>query len=510
MEKHLAEFREQSSDFDIVEPDAGALIESLRAFGYDLQTAIADLIDNSISARAANIWLNFYWNGDNSIISIKDDGCGMTEEELINAMRTGSKNPLEERNPEDLGRFGLGLKTASFSQCRKITVATKSKGCNINIRCWDLDYVVKTREWRLLKLNSSFDSGLLNELKDMEQGTVVFWENVDRIVAGTKVDDVKDQKLFFERVENVKVHLSMVFHRFIEKRNRLKIWINTREIEPWDPFLKKEKSTQLLNEEKFVSAKIIVNPYVLPHNSKLDEEVHSYAAGPKGWNAAQGFYVYRNERLIVAGDWLGLGFKKEEHYKLARIQVDIPNSMDNEWTIDVKKSIARPPSFLRDDLKRIAKLTRNRAAEIYRHRGKVIARATSSEFVYVWEQKVRHGKIFYTINRNHPLLKEIFENSGEGISKLSALIRMIEETVPIPLITLNNYENPDKHLKPFEKTPSSEIVDVMHEVYDSLIYSGISRSEARKRLISMDPFSDYPEFVLNYIGDAEHLTEGNL
>lgn len=510
MKEILEKFEEQSNDFDIVEPDAGALIESLRAFGYDLQTAIADLIDNSISAGAANVWLNFFWNGENSIISIKDDGCGMTEEELINAMRPGSKNPLEERNPRDLGRFGLGLKTASFSQCRKLTVATKSKDCNITKRCWDLDYVIKTGEWRLLKENCSFDSGLLDKLRNLEQGTVVFWENIDRIVAGTNVDDIKDQKLFFERVDNVKIHLSMVFHRFMEKRNGLKIWINNREIEPWDPFLKKEKSTQLLNEEKFISAKIIVNPYVLPHNSKLDEDVHSSAAGPKGWNAAQGFYVYRNERLIVAGDWLGLGFKKEEHYKLARIQVDIPNSMDNEWKIDVKKSIARPPSFLRDDLKRIAKLTRKKAAEIYRHRGKIIARTNSSEFVYIWEQKVKHGKIFYTINRNHPLLREVLENAHENFSKLSAMMRMIEETVPIPLITLNNCENPDKHLKPFEKTPSSEIIDVMHEVYDSLIYSGICRSEARQRLLSMDPFSDYPEFVLNYIGDPEYSTEGNL
>ncbi|KKG13677.1 ATP-binding protein [Methanosarcina mazei] len=510
MEKYLEKFEGQSDDFDIAEPDAGALIESLRAFGYDLQTAIADLIDNSISAGAANVWLNFYWNGDNSIISIKDDGCGMTEEELINAMRPGSRNPLEERNPRDLGRFGLGLKTASFSQCRKLTVATKSKDCSITKRCWDLDYVIKTREWRLLKENCSFDLGLLNELGNLDQGTVVFWENIDRVVAGTKVGDAKDQKLFFERVDNVKVHLSMVFHRFMEKKNGLKIWINDREIEPWDPFLKKEKSTQLLNEEKFISAKIIVNPYVLPHNSKISEEVHLNAAGPKGWNAAQGFYVYRNERLIVAGDWLGLGFKKEEHYKLARIQVDIPNSMDNEWKIDVKKSVARPPSFLRDDLKRIAKLTRKRAAEVYRHRGKVIARTNSSEFVYIWEQKVRHGKIFYTLNRNHPLLREIFEISGENLPKLSAMIRMIEETVPIPLITLNNYENPDKHSKPFEKTPSSEIIDVMHEVYDSLIYSGIPRTEARERLLSMDPFSDYPEFVLNYIEDTDCSKEGNL
>src|SRR5450759_4621391 len=128
-----------SYDFDIAAPDAGAMIESLRAFGYDLPTSISDLIDNSITAGAKNVWLKFFWNGENSSISIKDDGCGMSEKDLINAMRPGSRSPLEEREPEDLGRFGLGLKTASFSQCRRLTVATKSAKLMIAIRCWDID-----------------------------------------------------------------------------------------------------------------------------------------------------------------------------------------------------------------------------------------------------------------------------------------------------------------------------------------------------------------------------------
>jgi hypothetical protein len=300
----------------------------------------------------------------------------------------------------------------------------------------------------------------------MEHGTIVLWENIDRIINDTRVESEKDHRLFLERVDNVKKHLAMVFHRFLE-RGRLKIWINDRTVEAWDPFLKNEKATQLLNEESFlISGKMVINPYVLPHHSKIDEKTHSLAAGPKGWNAQQGFYVYRNERLILAGNWLGLGFKKEEHYKLARIQVDIPNSMDLEWEIDVKKSVARPPAVLRDDLKRIAKLTRERAADIYRHRGKVIARANSSNFVFVWEQKVRHGKIFYSLNRQHPLIKEVLENSDEQALKIRALIRLIEETVPVTLIAINNSENPDRHIKPFEKIPSQELIEVMTEVYN--------------------------------------------
>lgn len=487
-------------DFEITTPNAGAMIESLRAFGYDLQTSVSDIIDNSISAGAKNVWMDFYWNGENSTLAIKDDGCGMTEAELINAMRPGSQNPLEERDAKDLGRFGLGLKTASFSQCRRLTVATKAAGSTINIRCWDLDYVVKTDEWRLLKIN---DDSINGSFLNMDHGTIVLWENIDRIVGGTNTDNEKDHNLFVEHIENVKNHISMTFHRFIERENKLKIWINNRVIQPWDPFLKNEKATQLLSEEKFNSKKIVVKPYVLPHHSKIDERTHRDAAGPKGWNAAQGFYVYRNERLIVAGNWLGLKFKKEEHYKLARIQIDIPNSMDGEWKIDVKKSIASPPSYLRDDLKRIATITRKRATSIYRHRGKAIAKANSSNFVYLWEQKVRHGKIFYSINREHPLLKDIINTSGENVSKLSAMLRMIEETVPIPLITVNNSENPDQHIIPFENIPSNEIIDVMAEVYTSMLNSGIKPSEARRRITAMDPFSKYPEFVMIFTESIE-------
>ncbi|MCZ7385823.1 MAG: ATP-binding protein [Candidatus Methanoperedens sp.] len=494
-----------SYDFDIAAPDAGAMIESLRAFGYDLPTSISDLIDNSIYAGAKNVWLKFYWNGENSTFSLKDDGCGMNEDELINAMRLGSRNPLEERDPEDLGRFGLGLKTASFSQCRRLTVATKSAGQNIAIRCWDIDQVVKTGEWRLLKITGKNADSYFSDLEKMENGTVVLWENIDRIVSGTRVDNGKDHRLFLERIDSVKYHLAMVFHRFLE-RGRLKIWINERTLEPWDPFLKNKKATQLLNEESLdITKKIVVNPYVLPHHSKIDDETHNYAAGPKGWNAQQGFYVYRKERLIVAGSWLGLGFKKEEHYKLARIQIDIPNSMDIQWEIDVRKSIARPPAFLRDDLKRIARLTREKAAEIYRHRGKIIARASASNFVFVWEKKVRHGKIFYSLNRQHPLIKEVLDNPDEYNPTIRALIRLIEETVPSPMIAMDNSENPDKQIKPFEKLPSNELVDVMTEVYKSLLASGLTVQDAQNRLAVMEPFYHYPELVVSFFESKQEI-----
>ncbi len=491
-------FRKQTSnEYDLVEPRAPAMLESLRAFGYNIQTAIADLIDNSISAGAKNVWLTFQWDGSESYIFIRDDGKGMTEAELINAMRPGSRNPLEEREPNDLGRFGLGLKTASFSQCRRLTVCTKAVNQNPVTRRWDLDYVNQTGEWRLLRRAASGSEKRLASIDEMESGTVVLWECMDRVVDETKTDDTKAHNRFLEMIEDVKKHLAMVFHRFLERKNKLQIWINERLIDPWDPFLINEKATQWLPEENFYlqGERVFVQPYVLPHHSKVDPQTYEKAEGPNGWNAQQGFYIYRNQRMLVAGDWLGLGLQRDEHCKLARIQVDLPNSMDSDWNIDVKKSRARPPSSLREDFKRIARLTRSKATDIYRHRGKVIARKSSENYVFTWLKKVKHGKVFYSINPEHPLVKESLNIPKEHRQAIKALLRLIEETVPVQQIWLDSSENLEQHSQPFEGVPSKEVREVMMQVYNALIKSGLSAKDAKKRLITMEPFHHFEELV---------------
>ncbi|CAJ37595.1 ATP-binding protein [Methanocella arvoryzae] len=495
-------------EYDIVPPDPASFIESLRAFGYDLQTAIADIIDNSISAGARNVYIVFNWDGANSTISIKDDGCGMTESELIKAMRLGSISPSDCRNPKDLGRFGLGLKTASFSQCRKFTVASKFENNPIAIRCWDIDYIIKTHDWHLLRINNKELPLHFTDLNDLKSGTIVLWEKLDVICKNTDVNDPRAKNLFLTRIENVKKHLSMTFHRYLE-RHKIKIFINDRIVEPWDPYLRNEKATQILNEESrtIFGSKIVVIPYVLPHHSKIDSETYNYAEGPNGWAAQQGFYVYRNERLIVAGSWLGLGIKKFDHYKLARIQVDIPNSMDREWELDVRKSIARPPDNIRDDLKKIASLTIGRAMEIYRHRGKVIARNSLSEHTFLWQKKVYHGKISYTINREHPVISSILTNSSVNISQVKMLLKLIEETVPVSLIIVDNAEAPDKQATTTEKKPSDELKVALLEMYFDLINSGFTHDKAKEKIVKTEPFDNYLEYVCGLLDKAQ---EGNL
>ncbi len=370
------------------EPVAGSVIQTYRAIGYNLQTAIADIIDNSISAQAQNVWIQFQWEGEQSYIAITDDGTGMSANELNLAMRAGSQSPLVKRSSADLGRFGLGLKTASFSQCKRLTVVSKKKTHALAYRCWDIDYVTQVGKWKLLIYlsNVSFSE----KLTQQESGTTIIWEHLDKLVQNTQKDDDKDFNNFLKAIELVKHHLAMVFHRYIEQK-KLAIWINERPVEAWDPYLRGEAATQPLNEESFMEGKVNVKPYVLPHHSKINKPTFERAAGSQGWNAQQGFYIYRNERLLVAGDWLGM-FKKEEHYKLARIIIDIPNSIDNEWQIDIKKSVARPPARLRKELRRIANYTRSRAVEIYRHRGKKLQRALKRDFVMLSENNSENYK----------------------------------------------------------------------------------------------------------------------
>jgi hypothetical protein len=498
----------ETEDYDLANPGAAELFESLRAFGYDLPTALADIIDNSISAEAKNVWIDMLWDGRNSRILIRDDGRGMAEDELRQAMKPGSLSPLADRAATDLGRFGLGMKTASISQCRCLTVLSKTKASLAALRRWDLDYIASTRtgEWRLLKkmeLLSVEDRALLDGKKS---GTILFWDRLDALVGSVDAVDEVAQKHFRERAEAVKHHLSMVFHRFLKGRGAIKIHMNGRPIEPWDPFLEDADFTEPLSGETLTAdgERVEIKPFVLPHHSRITADQHSAAAGPKGWNAHQGFYIYRNRRLLVAGDWLGLGMQKEEHFKLARIRIDLANSADLLWQIDVKKSRARPPASLRVDLQRVARATRNRASSIYRHRGKVIQRQLGDREAFLWTHLTKHGKSFYKINRDHPLVRKVLGDAEER-GPLRALFSLIEQTIPAPLIVINNAETPDAFGQPFEAVPG-ELQAAMKEVFEAMVEDGRDRAEAARALLLMEPFNNYPDVVTAFLDEVARQT----
>lgn len=473
-------------------PEASSMIETFRAIGYNIETAVADIIDNSISANAKNIWINFDWKGADTWLSIKDDGGGMNNEELIQAMRPGSKNPLADRSSKDLGRFGLGLKTASFSQARQLTVLSKKQDNSNVYWTWDLDYVNQTGNWDLIKyLPENFDENILSSI---QCGTVVIWNTIDRVVKDLKNDNEDSLKKFLQIMKHVKNHLAMVFHRFIESR-KINILFQDRVIEAWDPFLKNESATQFFAEEPLQNGKVIVKGYALPHKSKISEDRFREAEGPKGWNEQQGFYIYRNDRLLLAGDWLGM-FRKEEHYKLARIEINLPNSLDSEWQIDIKKSIARPPLLLREQLKAYASRVRINAVEIYRHKGKNVKPYQGQKFVSLWIDHKRGDKWFYKINREHPLIDNIKNQIIDKPKKaIETLLKFIEETIPIKSIYIKEAEESESQGKPFEGVNHDEIRKLIKELYDSLLTTGKNDSEAKSIIINLEPFNHFPEYI---------------
>jgi hypothetical protein len=483
-----------AGDFDIVRPDAGALSEALRAFGYSPQSAVADLIDNSITAGARDIRLRFEWRGGSSWVAVRDDGHGMTAEELVQAMRPGSRHPGEVRDHRDLGRYGLGLKTASFSQSRRVTVCSRREGREAAVRCWDLDEISASGDWRLLRRVSPDTETILRALTPTEHGTVVLWEHLDRVVSpDADPDDDRAQQRFFDTVREIEEHLRMVFHRFLSSRPAVQMHINGQPLRPWDPFLASNTATQAMPPQTMrIGAETIqVRGYVLPHHSRLTGEAHSAAAGPRGWNDQQGFYVYRQNRLLVAGSWLGL-FRKEEHHKLARVAIDIPNSLDGAWSIDVRKSRAAPPGSLREPLRAYAKLVRERAVEVYRFRGKILARSTSDDHVFAWNRVQHHGAISYRINRRHPLVASALASPDrDGVS---ALLHLIEETVPVTAIRIDASEHPDSQTTPFDGVAPETTRRVLVHVYRALRQAH-PPDRCRELIASMEAFSNHPELV---------------
>ncbi|MEO5716397.1 MAG: ATP-binding protein [Luteolibacter sp.] len=495
--------RSSDLDYDIAEPNAASLAESLRAFSYDLPTAIADLVDNSITAQAGRIWIDFHWDGADSVIVITDDGNGMAEEKLVAAMRPGSQNPLDRREPHDLGRFGLGLKTASFSQCRRVTVRSRNSGRKWATRCWDHDHIAQVNAWQLLRSGNVASEPYFGRLGKLKRGTAVVWQNLDRLVAGQRTDNERAQQIFLQRADAVRRHLAMVFHQLMSGKDGVAILLNDREVEPWDPFLVREPATQTLPESKLSlrGETVHVQPFILPHHSKLSKSKHEAAAGSNGWNAHQGFYVYRNRRLLVAGEWLGFGWAKEEHYKLARIRIEIPNELDHDWGIDVTKSRARPPVSLRDELRRIGERSRSEAKRVYSHRGAKLTPKADEERVLLWEPLAKHDKTFYRLNRQHPLLKQALDKSSDR-QVLGALLRLIEETVPYPHISINNSEKPNSLPGPFEHAPETQVREVMKEAFESLVATGYGRKEAADRLRTIWPFELFPA-VLQSLAEAQ-------
>lgn len=411
-------------------PRASSLIESMRDIGYSFETALADIVDNSITANSKQIDIFCDADSEQPVIAILDNGSGMDGGKLLDAMRPGSQNPLDNRAEGDLGRFGLGMKTASFSQCRRLTVVTLNAGL-LNAARWDLDYVADKDDWLLQVLNETeiAETSFIDRLND--SGTLVVWEKLDRLSDETQKTSLKDH--LYEQLDQARHHLELVFHRFLagEKPFRkISIRINGAEVNAFDPYNSKHPATIPSPEERILvsGAHVVVQSFVLPHHNKASKDEWEKYAGDGGYLRNQGFYVYRAGRLIVHGTWFRL-IKQSELTKLARVRVDMPTELDHLWKIDVKKASASPPLIVRQRLKTIIDKIAGASNRVYTQRG---ARITDPRVTPFWTRRVDKNQISYEVNREHPTLASFAEKLDDrNAADFEALLSIIEKSFPM-------------------------------------------------------------------------------
>lgn len=470
---------------NILTPSPVILINSLRQMGYTFITAVADLIDNSITAGAKNIYINSPYDGINTKIFIKDDGMGMDEETLHNAMRFGSFNSTHIRDPKDLGRFGLGLKTASFSQCYKFTVVSKKNGA-VAARCWDLEYIEQNDQWLLQpKINPSY----IEIVNEMEHGTLVVWEHLDSKLISPK--DPNAERNFNNKKTRLREHLSITYHRFIE-RGDLNIEIAGNPVEPFNPFMEEERynNTKVYcYDEELLDGNIKIQGIVLPHRSYLSDVEYKSAGFTKGWTKMQGFYVYRADRLMVYGDWLGVkqdgvAIRQEHHYDLARIRIDITNGYDFAWDIDVMKSKATPPDEILGHLEEAARLTRKQAKRSYSKRTQTHRIGNVIQKCNIWNvTDERQGKHHYCVNMDNPYILSVLHGlDEENRKKVSEVIKLISETIPSQQIAFDAREDEHSKFSDAYENDSSEKELIKQQLIDSYMAAGLTQQQADEQV----------------------------
>ena len=470
-------------------PYAPALIESTRSIGYSLESAVADIIDNSIAAQAAHVQVEFF-PLDGAYIAILDDGCGMCAEELDQAMQDGSRSPIEKRAAGDLGRFGLGLKTASLSQCRCLTVISK-RGEEIQGRRWDIDHVQEAGDWSLIVLNQSEIQEVphIGTLTAQPTGTLVVWQKLDRLQLG----EINFSQTMGQKMDKVRAHLALVYHRYLKGEQDLsqfELNINGISVMPADPFLI-QKSTQAMDDESLIvhGQKIIVRTYILPHLSRMSTEEIQSLGGADGLRRSQGFYIYRNKRLLVWGTWFRM-IRKGDLSKLARVQVDIPNTLDDLWTLDIKKSAAIPPAEVRGNLAAVIARIAEKSKRTWTFRGK---REISDTAVHIWNRlKTTHGGYTYEVNREHPMVRQIILQEPKLKKLLEALLRQIAYGLPLNQLYVD-FNNDEQLTNGMEQT-DKEIEDALRAMVE-MTDGAPKRLSAVAALKSIEPFSRYPNVI---------------
>lgn len=463
-------------------PHAAALIEGLRDIGYSLETAISDIIDNSITAGARRIQIITETFAEEPHIAVVDDGDGMSEEDLIAAMRPGSRNPLATRDEPDLGRFGLGLKSASFSQCRRLTVVSR-KGGKTSTAVWDLDDVAEQNEWAVQLPDDPSAIPEVDKLGD--SGTLVLWQKLDRLIGGFTHNAARRAEVINQRIAETERHLRLVFHRFMEDAKPLQILLNRRRLQPLDPFSQQNPATISDPEEKLTLSRgdVEIQSFTLPHHKQMSKTDWEDIAGPEGHLKSQGFYLYRGRRLIIHGTWFGL-CRQSELTKLSRVRIDIPNSMDADWKIDVKKSSAQLPPIVRDRLKKVIERIQDGSKRTYRKRGQKLV---DHERLPMWLRIQADGQIRYRPNIDHPAFADFAESLPTDLRRgFFNCIALVGASLPVETLHADMAGTAEEIVP--DRVEEDTLVQAVQSTLTVLIGAGKNIREIMALMKDVDPF----------------------
>ena len=487
-----------------VPPEPACLIESIRGCGYSLHSALADLIDNSLTAKSTTVNVEVELLTGRPHLAVIDDGVGMSEAALVEAMRMGGVGPLAVRKVDDLGRFGLGLKSASLSQGRVLTVITRAAGASSPIvRRWDLDHVAATGRWELLRTPGPAAEAYMPVMQaNGKRGTAVVVEDLDRAeLSGLSERAMARQAGIL--LDAVRTHLSMTFHRFISE-DGVVIRLGDGIVAAWDPFLIGRSAPEPAEMFHSGSGTVEVRPFLLPHHSRIDHQDYERAAGPRGWARHQGFYVYRCRRLVVAGSWLGLGPSQAEQTRLARVRVDLPNSTDAAWKLDVMKShvVVSPP--LRDEFRRIADDVCRSARRVFAYRGERAAPSPESMQQAVWRRRDGPHGVSYAVDRAHPLVAAVLNGGRAEPKTIEKALRVIERSIPVAAILQEPAKSLDAGVFAWTGDCLHELAELAEFAVRHFVRAGLSPALAREKVIAAPPFCDVRDGLLAVMDDKRN------
>lgn len=479
-------------------PHASSLIEGMRDFGYTLETAMADVVDNSVTARATRVEILAETTTDEPWVAIIDDGCGMTELELIEAMRPGSRNPLHEREGHDLGRFGLGLKSASFSQCRQLTVISRKAGATC-AATWDLDKVAQTNDWRV---DLEDDLSCFPSAERLpENGTIVLWRKLDRLSTNFRHDAAKRSAEINKAISGAERHLRLCFHRYMEgTKPSLRILLNERKLSPIDPFATDHLATQVDPEEylPLVNGQVVTQCFTIPHHKKMSKAAWEELGGPEGHLRSQGFYIYRERRLIIAGSWLGLA-RQTELTKLARVRVDIPNTMDSDWKIDVRKASAQMPPVVRERLRKIVERLQGTSKRTYQRRGRKLV---SDENLPLWNRIQKDDGIVYRPNAEHPSITGFAQALPEEFRHgFQACINLMGTGLPIAALHADMLGGAESVTS--DEAEFSDLSEAAETAIRALLAMSMTGNDVVRTLCSTEPFIHHKNSIGQLVEDIE-------